>query len=251
MIARSAIISLLATGRIAQLECKVSPDKDINDSCVSFVKHQTTTMSKLSTATTSSSNLRRSHHQPSHLHRPSQWRFIVHDISIILVAALCLLSRSTATTTRVVATNHDWLLVVTAFHPTTTKINRNLQHHTIGSSNRILLPSIVSSKSPTNSKMMLHHSPHLVLCSKSINGGEDSRSEDVNRNDQSMTNEIVARRIIVKGDVQGGYYRSCVLNEVCSSYIYIYIHKQLKSFLTEAVLNVYTNTNTRRVNFVI
>jgi hypothetical protein len=27
-------------------------------------------------------------------------------------------------------------------------------------------------------------------------------------------NEIVARRIIVKGDVQGGYYRSCVLNEV-------------------------------------
>ena len=26
--------------------------------------------------------------------------------------------------------------------------------------------------------------------------------------------EIVARRIIVKGDVQGGYYRSCVLNEV-------------------------------------
>jgi hypothetical protein len=27
-------------------------------------------------------------------------------------------------------------------------------------------------------------------------------------------NEIVARRIIVKGDVQGGYYRSCVVNEV-------------------------------------
>lgn len=26
--------------------------------------------------------------------------------------------------------------------------------------------------------------------------------------------EVVARRIIVKGDVQGGYYRSCVLNEV-------------------------------------
>lgn len=26
--------------------------------------------------------------------------------------------------------------------------------------------------------------------------------------------EIVARRIVVKGDVQGGYYRSCVLNEV-------------------------------------
>lgn len=27
-------------------------------------------------------------------------------------------------------------------------------------------------------------------------------------------NEIVARKIIVKGDVQGGYYRSCVKNEV-------------------------------------
>ncbi len=27
-------------------------------------------------------------------------------------------------------------------------------------------------------------------------------------------NEVVARRIVVKGDVQGGYYRSCVLNEV-------------------------------------
>ena len=26
--------------------------------------------------------------------------------------------------------------------------------------------------------------------------------------------EIVGRRIIVKGDVNGGYYRSCVLNEV-------------------------------------
>mmetsp|Transcript_26876 Transcript_26876/g.50320 ORF Transcript_26876/g.50320 Transcript_26876/m.50320 type:complete len:173 (-) Transcript_26876:160-678(-) len=26
-------------------------------------------------------------------------------------------------------------------------------------------------------------------------------------------NEIVARRIVVTGDVQGGYYRSCVLNE--------------------------------------
>jgi hypothetical protein len=27
-------------------------------------------------------------------------------------------------------------------------------------------------------------------------------------------NEIIARRIIVKGNVQGGYYRACVLNEV-------------------------------------
>lgn len=26
--------------------------------------------------------------------------------------------------------------------------------------------------------------------------------------------DTVARRIIVKGDVQGGYYRACVINEV-------------------------------------
>ena len=31
---------------------------------------------------------------------------------------------------------------------------------------------------------------------------------------ESDPNEIVARRIIVKGDVQGGYYRACVNNEV-------------------------------------
>ena len=30
-------------------------------------------------------------------------------------------------------------------------------------------------------------------------------------------NEIVGRRILVKGDVNGGYYRSCVLNEVSSA----------------------------------
>ena len=31
---------------------------------------------------------------------------------------------------------------------------------------------------------------------------------------ESDPNEIVARRITVKGDVQGGYYRACVNNEV-------------------------------------
>ena len=29
--------------------------------------------------------------------------------------------------------------------------------------------------------------------------------------------EIIGRRIVVKGDVNGGYYRSCVLNEVSFS----------------------------------
>lgn len=33
---------------------------------------------------------------------------------------------------------------------------------------------------------------------------------------EANPNEIVARRIIVTGNVQGGYYRSCVLNEVRS-----------------------------------
>lgn len=38
--------------------------------------------------------------------------------------------------------------------------------------------------------------------------------EDVGSENDQSSGEIVARRIIVKGDVQGGYYRSCVLNEV-------------------------------------
>jgi acylphosphatase len=38
-------------------------------------------------------------------------------------------------------------------------------------------------------------------------------SNDSEDHNESISSEIVARRIIVKGDVQGGYYRSCVLNE--------------------------------------
>jgi acylphosphatase len=38
--------------------------------------------------------------------------------------------------------------------------------------------------------------------------------EEDHTNNDNGTQEIIARRIIVKGDVQGGYYRSCVLNEV-------------------------------------
>lgn len=34
------------------------------------------------------------------------------------------------------------------------------------------------------------------------------------KDDSGDGNEVVARRIVVTGDVQGGYYRSCVLNEV-------------------------------------
>lgn len=42
-------------------------------------------------------------------------------------------------------------------------------------------------------------------------------------------NEIIARRIIVKGSVQGGYYRSCVNNEV--SLIHV-IHSFMSKLFT-------------------
>lgn len=40
-----------------------------------------------------------------------------------------------------------------------------------------------------------------------------TRAESSSINGEHDANEVVARRIIVKGAVQGGYYRSCVLNE--------------------------------------
>jgi acylphosphatase len=40
-----------------------------------------------------------------------------------------------------------------------------------------------------------------------------SNEPDVEGGNDGDDDEIVARRIIVKGDVQGGYYRACVLNE--------------------------------------
>ena len=48
------------------------------------------------------------------------------------------------------------------------------------------------------------HSSSLLMAEET-SGGDDDDDEE----------EIVARRIVVTGDVQGGYYRSCVLNEVC------------------------------------
>lgn len=39
-------------------------------------------------------------------------------------------------------------------------------------------------------------------------------------------NEVIARRIIVLGDVDGGYYRSCVKNEV-STYVLTVWHSML------------------------
>ena len=49
--------------------------------------------------------------------------------------------------------------------------------------------------------------------------------------------EIVARRIIVKGDVQGGYYRSCVLNEV-----------GCRSGFADGVIKTSHVTNTTNIN---
>lgn len=46
-------------------------------------------------------------------------------------------------------------------------------------------------------------------------------------------NEIIARRIKVKGAVQGGYYRSCVNNEVSRCLV---THVVLESFLLRSLL---------------
>lgn len=44
-------------------------------------------------------------------------------------------------------------------------------------------------------------------------------------NSNNDANELIARRIIVVGDVDGGYYRSCVKNEVCFvSILDIFVH---------------------------
>jgi hypothetical protein len=47
-----------------------------------------------------------------------------------------------------------------------------------------------------------HPTPTMVK----LSAASDSTSVDAD--------EIIARRIVVTGDVQGGYYRSCVRNEV-------------------------------------
>ena len=60
----------------------------------------------------------------------------------------------------------------------------------------VVLLSILSSDAFTVGKPMMR--PSLVQLSAA--DGDDS--------------DTVARRIIVKGDVQGGYYRACVINEV-------------------------------------
>jgi hypothetical protein len=58
------------------------------------------------------------------------------------------------------------------------------------------------------STRMKHTISHQV-CFSSVSDSDDTTSDD--------PSDIVAKRIIVSGSsVQGGYYRACVLNEVCS-----------------------------------
>jgi hypothetical protein len=47
-----------------------------------------------------------------------------------------------------------------------------------------------------------------------------------NNDDNDDPEEVIARRIIVKGDVQGGYYRSCVLNEVSNEPFVSFLFKE-------------------------
>ena len=46
--------------------------------------------------------------------------------------------------------------------------------------------------------------PHAPTTTRLALSAKEEEDED----------ELIARRIVVEGDVQGGYYRSCVLNEV-------------------------------------
>lgn len=45
-----------------------------------------------------------------------------------------------------------------------------------------------------------------------LEGGPTSKGGDT-KNDNSM-NEVIARRLIVSGNVNGGYIRTCIMNEV-------------------------------------
>lgn len=61
----------------------------------------------------------------------------------------------------------------------------------------------------------------VICCSSSVNAFVSPRcpsqpafsSRIAAESSDNDPNEIIARRIIVEGDVQGGYYRSCVRNE--------------------------------------
>jgi len=60
------------------------------------------------------------------------------------------------------------------------------------------------------------HHPMKIKSSSSLATSSSSAQDVASSSDQKGDSDIVARRIVVTGAaVQGGYYRSCVLNEVC------------------------------------
>ncbi|KAL3894514.1 MAG: hypothetical protein SGARI_007719 [Bacillariaceae sp.] len=56
-------------------------------------------------------------------------------------------------------------------------------------------------------RISAHHSSFVLHAETTSSESASSPDDDADNDD------IVARKIIVEGDVQGGYYRSCVLNE--------------------------------------
>ena len=141
------------------------------------------------------------------------WNNIM-SVVMMMMMMLILTLTPTTTATHHSSNNHNYGMnqVVVAFHPTITTTTTVLRN----GPDRI--PYIQRSTTPSAILLKFHTTPSpspspqmrsFTRLYESMVNGED---ED----DTTTKNEIVARRIIVQGDVQGGYYRSCVLNEVCS-----------------------------------
>ena len=123
------------------------------------------------------------------------------------------------TTTTTIRNRHEYIPPLVSQSKTTFVSSSAFQYVTLNTQR------IVSSSSSSSSSLS-----KFILYESKINGSSnDSSISDKNVNKVNNGNDeiVVARRIIVKGDVQGGYYRSCVLNEVrppfSHGYIYIYI----------------------------
>jgi hypothetical protein len=90
-------------------------------------------------------------------------------------------------------------------------------HHQRSPPTSLLPSSSVEAFSPQQLRHNRHSLWDLAVATKPSGGSSSSSSsssQDGTTEDDDDPEELVARRIIVKGDVQGGYYRSCVLNEV-------------------------------------
>ncbi len=74
----------------------------------------------------------------------------------------------------------------------------------------MLVRAFAPQRQPNGSRLAV---PPLAVETHQPMGSSSSSSAD-GEDDDNDPDDVIARRIIVKGDVQGGYYRSCVLNEV-------------------------------------